>query len=139
MKQFYFENHRAVVRFDPGDELLSSLAELAKTQGWNVGTFDGLGSAKDVILSFYNLTTQSYQDREFNEAVEVVNITGNLVSTDGEVVVHAHGVFSRGDFTTLGGHIKKLVVSATCEVTLQILSGKLERREDVITGLNVLG
>ncbi len=57
---------------------------------------------------------------------------------NGEVILHLHGVFARKDYSTLGGHVKKLIISATGEVALQVYDKQLFRSYDPKTGLNLI-
>lgn len=139
MQKFPFEHNRFILRFDPGEDVIAGLTKIATEEGWGAASFSGLGAAKHATLGYYDLSSRTYQYRDFAENLEVIGMQGNLVMVQNEVVVHAHGTFSRRDFSCIGGHVKELVVSATCEVTVKVLSGKLERSHDETTGLNVLG
>ncbi|MBI4159907.1 DNA-binding protein [Candidatus Wolfebacteria bacterium] len=56
----------------------------------------------------------------------------------GKVVIHAHGSFSDKEMKVVAGHVKRLVVSATCEIFLTAMDGKLEREYSEEIGLNLL-
>ncbi len=58
-------------------------------------------------------------------------LTG-LASFARESRIHA------GTFQGLGAALKEIIVSGTCEVRFEGLSGKLERRLDLATGLNLM-
>ena len=127
-----------LIRYDPGEEVLSSLTTFCSERSIFAGTFSGIGAAKEVVLSYYNLPHKQYQDTTINEDVEIVSLLGNIATMDGKVVVHCHGSFGDSEYTPKAGHVKKLIVSATCEITVQVLQGKLERAYDEKTGLNIL-
>ena len=57
---------------------------------------------------------------------------------DGKAVVHGHGTFSDRFFNPRAGHIMKMIVSATCEVVLERLPGKMERSFSEEIGINLL-
>ena len=65
-------------------------------------------------------------------------MVGNIALMNNEIIVHTHGVFGRQDLSTIGGHIKKLIVSATCEITLTTFEKDFTRSFDEKTGLNLL-
>jgi predicted DNA-binding protein with PD1-like motif len=48
-----------------------------------------------------------------------------------------HITLSNNEYNAFGGHLNTAIVSATCEVILEELNGKLERSFDENTGLNL--
>lgn len=127
-----------LLRFDKREEIISELAVFCKNQNIPAASFTALGAASEVTLSFYNLPEKRYKDHSLQEHTEIVSVTGDVARMKDETIIHAHGVFAKQDLTTIGGHIKKLVVSATCEITLWKLGSKVERQFDPETGLNLL-
>lgn len=127
-----------LLRFDRNEELTSGLIDFCKQKEIKGASFTALGAAKKLTISFYNLPDKTYEDHDVIENTEIVSVTGNVAMMDGQIAIHAHGVFAKQDLATIGGHIKKLVVYATCEVTLWKLSGTIERTYDDETGLNLL-
>lgn len=127
-----------LLRFDKDEELTAAITAFCKTKNIHAGSFFALGAAGELVLSYYNLTTKAYEDKEIHEDVEIISILGNIALLDKKHMIHMHGSFSKRDFSVLAGHIKKLVVSATCEVTLHVFTGKIERAYDESTGLNLL-
>lgn len=131
-------NQNYIVRFDRGEEVVSGLAKFAQAERIDAAHFTAIGAAGEVVLSYYNLETKTYEDHTLTEDLEITGITGNVASMAGAVIVHAHGTCSRRDLSVVGGHIKKLVVSATCEAHITSFRGQLTRRYDERTGLNLL-
>lgn len=127
-----------LLRFDKDEELTATLTTFCKTKNIQAGSFFALGAAGELILSYYNLATKSYEDKEIHEDVEIISILGNIALLNKKHMIHMHGSFSKKDFSVIAGHIKKLIVSATCELTLQVFTNKIERSYDETTGLNLL-
>lgn len=127
-----------LLRFDRGEEFIASLQEYCKKEKIHAASFQALGAAGELTLAYYNLSDKRYEDHDVTEDVEILSILGNIATMDEKIIVHAHGVFGKKDLQTIGGHIKKLVVSATCEVSLTLLPGTLKRAFDEETGLNLL-
>jgi len=94
--------------------------------------------SKEVLLSYYNLTTKQYEDITISQDLEIVTILGNIATKDEKIIIHCHGSFSDKTFQVKAGHVKKLIISITCEVTLIRLEGKVERVYEAKTGLNLL-
>ncbi|MBL8030787.1 MAG: DUF296 domain-containing protein [Candidatus Doudnabacteria bacterium] len=127
-----------VFRFDRGEDVLAELQNWAAQERVEAASLSAIGASQKVVLAYYDLATKEYQNHEITENLEVVGVTGNLAMFDGVPVIHMHGTFSRADLSVLAGHIKQLIVSATCEVVLRVLPGTLRRQYDPETGLNLL-
>ncbi len=138
MKAIIREQNKYVLRFDPGEEVLGGIRQYCHERQIQAGVFTGLGAISEVLLAYYEPVTKVYQDRTFQQEMEITSLTGNVSRWGEETVVHAHGSFSDKNFESWGGHIKKLIVSATCEVFLERLSGRIDRSPDEKTGLNLM-
>lgn len=132
------EKENYIVRFDRGEEVVSGLVQFAQTERLGAAQFTAIGAAREVVLSYYNLDSKQYEDNTITEDLEITGIIGNVAFMEHKPIIHAHGTFSRKNFSVVGGHIKKLVVSATCEVHLAMFNGQVERTYDEQTGLNLL-
>lgn len=130
--------NKYILRLDPKEGLIEELKNFAEKERIRAGTFYALGSTADLILSWYNMDKKKYEDKTFREKLEVISILGNIATMEKEIIVHAHGSFSDRNMKMIAGHIKKMVVSATCEIVFTRFNGKLERRFDKKTGLNLL-
>lgn len=127
-----------VLRLDVGEDLVSELQKFFTLRRIPSSTFTAIGAANEIILSFYDLKKKQYIDTTIRENLEIVSVSGNSSWMNNEVVLHLHGVFARKDYSTLGGHIKKLVISATGEVVIKVNKKVLYRAYDPHTGLNLL-
>ena len=61
-----------------------------------------------------------------------------LSEMDGEPYIHIHLTAGRADGTVIGGHLKRAVISATCELVLHTVYGRVPRFYDERTGLNLM-
>jgi uncharacterized protein len=138
MKIILTDKEKIILRFDKGGDVIKELIKFSKKQNITTAHFTGLGACGSVTLSYYDLENKKYLDKTFDEDLEIVSLTGNVAKLKKETVIHAHGVFSDRNYQTVGGHVKELIVSATCEVHLTVLKGKMEREYDKKTGLNLL-
>lgn len=138
MKQILQDNNSLILRFDVGEDVIAGLISLCSQQTITAAHFTGLGACGSVTLSYYDLTDKKYLDRTFDKELEIVSLTGNVARLKEKTAIHAHGVFADKDYATVGGHVKELIVSATCEIHLTTLKGKMERGYDEKTGLNLL-
>lgn len=129
--------HR-ILRFDRGEGLLLLLKEYCIREDVTCATVSAIGAAEKVTLSWYDVDTKSYFDREFDEKLEIVSLSGNISSMDGKPVIHLHGSFGNRDMQLFGGHVKMLVVGATCELKLTIMPFVLPRALNEEIGLHLL-
>ncbi len=126
------------MRLKKGDEFITSLKQITQNEHITASHFTAIGACGELTLSYYNLKEKKYEDHLFNEDMEITGIVGNCGWMNDEPIIHAHGTFGRKDLSVIGGHVKNLIVSATCEITLSILPGKIERKFDAETGLNLI-
>lgn len=138
MKTILNEDGFRMLRFDPGEEVLSLLAAFAEGESISAGAFTGIGAAEGVVVSYYDLARKEYEDHEIKDRVEIASLIGNIARLDGRAIIHVHGVFAGRDLAAVAGHVKKLIVSATCEVALHLPGGRVHRAPDSATGLNLL-
>lgn len=138
MKVILQDNRWHVLRFETGEEVFDALKKFLANEKITASVFNAIGACKLAELSYFNFETKKYQNKAFEEDLEIVSLTGNSAILNGEVALHAHTVLSRSDFTCVGGHAAKLIVSATCEMFLIKLEGKMERKLDEEMNLNLL-
>jgi hypothetical protein len=138
MKLILQEDKRYLIRFDPRDEVMEELKKFCERAGVGGGVFFGVGSSQYLLLSYYNVKKKIYEDYEISEDVEIISFSGSVALKDDKVLVHAHGAFSYPNGKMRGGHVKKLVVSGTCEIYLDAFDKMVGRIYDEITGLNLL-
>ena len=103
-----------IVCLERGEEFHTALKAFCTQHGIGAASMRALGAADEVDLAFYLLDTKEYETTTVHEELEIITITGNIASLDGKVAVHAHGTFGKRDLSTIGGHVARMVVSATC-------------------------
>lgn len=128
---------RLLVRLDPEDEIVSSLAELARREKLELAMVQGLGAVKRVVMGVYNVTKQEYKANTMEGAFEMLSLTGTMDTMKGEPYSHFH--ISIGDDAghAYGGHLNEAVISATAEIVVTKLPGRVDREKSDETGLNI--
>ena len=129
---------RILARLDPGDEILTSVKDLARREAIPSGFVSGLGAVEGITLAFYDRSKRVYEETRLEEELEVVSMTGNIAWIGDEPIVHLHGVVSRRDATTAAGHFMRGIVSATLEVMVIVNPERIYRRAAPEIGLNLL-
>jgi predicted DNA-binding protein with PD1-like motif len=127
-----------VIRLDKGDNLIEKLKEVISSEGIMGACFRGIGACSKVILSYFDLDKKEYLERTFDENLEIVSLSGNIALAEEDIIIHAHGVFANGNYSTIGGHIMEMIVSVTCEIALTKLKDSLSRQINQDFGLKLL-
>lgn len=135
---------RGYIRMDKGDEVIAGLRQVCQELKIKSATFQGIGACDQVIVGTYLPAKQEFLKHERNGMLEMISLQGNIVTSDkGELVEHAHGMFSylrqdSGEMAYLGGHLLSACVSYTAEIVLDMVeAGYIGQQFDPITGINV--
>ena len=74
---------------------------------------------------------------EFKGNFEIVSLTGTINTMNGEFYTHIHMSAGNDKGEVFGGHLNKAIVSATCEMVINIIEGNVDRYFDEEIGLNL--
>jgi uncharacterized protein len=129
---------RYIVRLETGESVIDSLTSFLRAQGIEFANLSAAGAVNQVRLAYWNATTRAYEERQFDEQLEVVSFQGNAALKDGAPFLHLHGVFGRHDFSVIAGHIKEARVHPTLEVWLRSEDVAVRRAHDSTSGLDLL-
>lgn len=135
---------RVYVRIDKGEEILSEVKNVCRELHISAGTFQGIGACGEVEVATYIPDKQEFLPHVRNGMLEMISLMGNIVTDkNGELVHHAHALFSAFDETTehidyLGGHLKRATVLYTAELLLDpVQGGNIGLKYDAATGIDV--
>ncbi|MFN3621314.1 MAG: PPC domain-containing DNA-binding protein [Nitrososphaerales archaeon] len=127
-----------VCRMDFESDFLTSLEEFAKEHEIEAAFFVALGAVKKASFAYYEQASKKYVEEVVDEPMELLSCVGNFGMLGGNVVVHAHAVFSDRSGKLLGGHLIKGTTVFAGEVLIFELGGvSLVRAYDNLTGLNL--
>ena len=138
MKIILKENNKFILRFDRREEIIAGLKNFCEDQKVYAGVFWGIGASSMVLLSTYDLDKREYSNSRIEEELEISSLHGNISQLENNIFIHAHGVFSDFDTRSHAGHVKELIVAATCEILLEKFEGKIEREFNQDIGLNLM-
>ena len=130
-------NDTIVIRMDRGEEILSSLEELAKKENIKLAHLEGLGAVNDFIVGVYDVESKVYHKKEYKGTFEIVSLIGNINTMDGKFYSHLHIACADEDNHVYGGHLNKAIISATLELFITLVDGRVDRFHDERTGLNL--
>ncbi len=126
-----------VVRIDRGEEILDKIRELAIAENIKLASVTALGATNDFTVGVFNTAEKKYYANEFKGAFEIVSLTGTINTMDGEFYTHIHMSAGNEKGEVFGGHLNRAVVSATCEMTVTVIDGEVDRYRDDDVGLNL--
>lgn len=127
------EDDRIIVRLDPGDHVLDSLATVREEADVEHGFLTGIGAVDRATLGHYDVDEQDYKEEEFTGQFEVTSFVGNI----GPDKIHTHIQLATREFESLGGHCSGARVSGTFEVVITLGETPLTHQLDERTGLDV--
>lgn len=128
-----------VIILETGDEVLSSLKRIAKTEALAGSSFKAIGALSRVELGWFNWTTKRYESAvKLDEQVEMLSLIGDIALKDGEPQVHAHLVVGRADGSAHGGHLLSATVRPTCELILTESPQHLQKQIDPESGIALI-
>ena len=126
-----------VVRIDRGEEILDKIRELAIAENIKLASVTALGATNDFTVGVFNTDEKKYYANEFKGAFEIVSLTGTINTMDGQFYTHIHMSAGNDKGEVFGGHLNRAVISATCEMTVTVIDGEVDRYRDDDVGLNL--
>jgi len=129
---------RYIVRLMSGEPLMQTLVGFLEREQIEFANLSAAGAVRWARLAYWNASTKQYEQREFDQQMEVVSFQGNAALKDDKPFLHLHGVFGLSDFTVVGGHIQEATVYPTLEVWLRTEDVVVRRAEDSDSGLDLL-
>jgi len=138
MKKIVKENNEYLLRFDFGEELISTLKEFLKKEKIFGAVFFGLGAGKEIEFSFFDPKKKKYFTKKKKGQFEIANLVGNVANFENKILIHAHITFGNKNGKTFCGHLKSLIVCPAFELYLKKFKNKIKRKFSPETGLNLL-
>ncbi|MCF7792780.1 MAG: DNA-binding protein [Candidatus Cloacimonetes bacterium] len=126
------------IRIDKGEEIISSLKKFCENENIKLGKISGIGATNNVTVGLFEPSKQQYHSNTLKEDFEILSLTGNITTMKNEVYLHCHITLANKNHQSFGGHLNSAVVSATCEIVLEVYDGSVDRFFDQESGLNLL-
>lgn len=128
---------KIVARIDRTEEVHEKLKEIALKENIKLASVYGLGATDDFTIGIFSVSKKDYKERNFKGEFEILSIIGSISTLDGEYYPHLHISASNGNGNVFGGHMKSAKISVTCELTINIIDGIVDRQKDPETGINI--
>lgn len=129
---------KIIVRIDKGEEITAQLRNVCLSEEVKLASVSALGAVGKFTVGVFNTREKTYKANDFSGDFEIVSLTGTVTAMNGEYYAHLH--MSAGDASgrVFGGHLNAAVVSATCEMVIDVSEGEVERKFDGEIGLNLM-
>lgn len=129
--------NKIIARIDRGEEILEKVKEIALKENIKLAGISALGATNGFTVGVYNVDEKKYYANEFKGSYEIVSLTGTINTMNGEFYTHIHMSAGNDKGEVFGGHLNKAMVSATCEMVIDIIDGSVDRNYDEEIGLNI--
>ncbi len=129
--------NKIIVRIDKDEEILEQVKKLALKENIRLAAVQALGATNSFTVGVYNVAEKQYYANSFSGSFEIVSLTGTTNTMNGEFYTHLHMSAGNDKGEVFGGHLNRAVVSATCEMVVEVLDGTVDRQYDPVTGLNL--
>ena len=126
-----------VVRMDPGEEILEQLKLVSEREQIKLAEISALGAVNDITVGVFDTVEKKYYSNSFQGSLEIVSLTGTVSTMNGEYYAHLHMSAGNSKGEVFGGHLNRAVVSATCEMIVRVIDGRVDRAFSETVGLNL--
>lgn len=126
-----------IVRIDKGEEILEKVKELALAENVKLASVQAIGAIGDFTVGVLKTAEKRYESNHFEGDFEIVSLIGTINTMNDEFYTHLHLSAGNEKGEVFGGHLNRAVVSATCEMIVQIIDQRVDRKFDEKTGLNL--
>ncbi|MBQ1382877.1 MAG: DNA-binding protein [Solobacterium sp.] len=125
-----------IVRMDPGEEILEEMKKVAEREQIKLASVSALGATNDLTVGVFDPAEKKYSANHFTGNYEIVSLTGTINTMNGTYYAHLHLSAGNDKGQVFGGHLNRAVISATCEMVIRIIDGKVDRIFNEELGLN---
>ncbi|WP_461812965.1 PPC domain-containing DNA-binding protein [Faecalimonas sp.] len=126
-----------IARIDKNEEILEQVKILALEENIQLASVQALGAIKDFTVGALQTKEKEYKSNRFQGDFEIVSLIGTINTMNSEFYTHLHLSAGNERGEVFGGHLNRAIVSATCEMVIQIIDGQVDRKFDGDTGLNL--
>lgn len=131
-------NDICYVRIDKGEEIITELLQICGREGIQSAVFTGIGGCSHAEIQTFIPEKGAFETEMLDGMLELINITGNIITDHDQLFHHTHAVFSYKTETghkIAAGHMKALTVLYTAEIELRpVIGGVIRRKHDPETG-----
>lgn len=130
-------NNKIVARIDKGEEILEKIKEIALNENIKLANINALGAVGEFTVGVFKAKEKKYYSNSFEGDFEIVSLTGTINTMNDKFYSHLHMSVGNDKGEVFGGHLNKAIVSATCEMVINIIDGTVDRYFNEDIGLNL--
>lgn len=131
-----FDN-KIIARIDRGEEIVSSLKCICERESVKLASVSAIGAVNNFTVGVFSPESKTYKANKFVGNFEIVSLLGTVTTKDGAFYAHLHMSAGDGNGSVFGGHLNEAFVSATCEMVIDVVKGRVERAFSDEIGLNL--
>lgn len=131
-----FQN-KIIMRMDKGEEILEKVREVAEKEKIKLADISALGAVSEFTVGVFDTEAKEYHANEFKGSFEIVSLTGTINTMNDEFYCHLHMSAGNEKGQVFGGHLNRAIISATCEMVITLIDGRVDRRFEKEVGLNL--
>lgn len=133
------DGHAAMVRLEPGTDLLDGLNAAAADLGIEAGTVQIVGAVRRLVVAYYDQETLEYLPfHRYDEGMEISGGVGNVSLKDSKPIVHIHVTGANRAGEAFAGHLMTGTEVFMIEAYFRAFGGPAPVREhDETVGLPV--
>ena len=135
--QFRRFGNKYFVRIDKGEEIMSQLKILCEKEKITLAEVKALGAVDDFEVGLFDVNEKKYHRNNFKFPAEITSLWGTVTTMNGKFYSHIHMSAGDKEGKVFGGHLTRAVVSATCEMIVEVSEGVVERKFNEEVGLNL--
>lgn len=117
-------NNTIVARIDKGEEILEQIKAIALKEKIKLANINALGATNDFTVGVFKTAEKKYYSNTFKGDFEIVSLTGTINTMNNEFYAHIHMSAGNDKGEVFGGHLNRAIVSATCEMIINIIDRK---------------
>lgn len=126
-----------LVRINRGEEVVACLENFCRAEGVKLASITAIGAADKVVVGLYDVEKKEYHKETLTGAMEITSLVGTITTKEEEPYLHLHINVCGHDLGVKGGHLNECHISATCEIAVHTMEGRVGRQYDPETGLNL--
>lgn len=130
-------NNTIYARIDKGEEILEQIINIALKENIKLANINALGATNEFTVGVFKTEEKKYYSNTFKGDYEIVSLTGTINTMNNEFYTHIHMSAGNDKGEVFGGHLNKAIVSATCEMVINITDGQVDRSFNEEIGLNL--
>lgn len=128
---------KIIARFDRGEEVHEALKKIALAEDIKLASISAIGATDDFTIGVYKVDDKSYSEKNFQGIFEILAINGTITTKDGKYYPLLHISVADDKGNGFGGHLIRANISVTCEMVIDIIDGRVERKMNDEIGINL--